>query len=380
MEDIRKMRSQNRGVDDILQQSLRELANIKFALDVSSIVAITDQTGEIIYVNDKFCEISKYSREELLGQDHRIVNSGYHPKEFIRDLWRIIASGKVWHGEIKNKAKDGTNYWVDTTIVPFLNSEGKPYQYVSIRNEITQRKAMEEQIKALPKRIIQAQEEERERISWEIHDDLGQSLVTLKMLIQSAMLEADTDKTNARRSYDKVIKSFDAVIEKTRSISSGLRPSSLEMLGLTAAIKGMVNEFKQGKNLKICLAWKDATDNKTDSLNLDNLIFLAEPINFYRIIQEALTNIVKHAKATRADILLKKRDNQLSVVIKDNGIGLTPRKRESKNHHLTGLGLSIMEERARLLGGEFNIVSSPKGTALQFKIPVEHEGADDGGA
>jgi len=239
---------------------------------------------------------------------------------------------------------------------------------------------MEEQIKALPKRIIQAQEEERERISWEIHDDLGQSLVTLKMLIQSAMLEADTDKTNARRSYDKVIKSFDAVIEKTRSISSGLRPSSLEMLGLTAAIKGMVNEFKQGKNLKICLAWKDATDNKTDSLNLDNLIFLAEPINFYRIIQEALTNIVKHAKATRADILLKKRDNQLSVVIKDNGIGLTPRKRESKNHHLTGLGLSIMEERARLLGGEFNIVSSPKGTALQFKIPVEHEGADDGGA
>ena len=380
MEDIRKMRSQNRGVDDILQQSLRELANIKFALDVSSIVAITDQTGEIIYVNDKFCEISKYSREELLGQDHRIVNSGYHPKEFIRDLWRIIASGKVWHGEIKNKAKDGTNYWVDTTIVPFLNSGGKPYQYVSIRNEITQRKAMEEQIKALPKRIIQAQEEERERISWEIHDDLGQSLVTLKMLIQSAMLEADTDKTNARRSYDKVIKSFDAVIEKTRSISSGLRPSSLEMLGLTAAIKGMVNEFKQGKNLKICLAWKDATDNKTDSLNLDNLIFLAEPINFYRIIQEALTNIVKHAKATRADILLKKRDNQLSVVIKDNGIGLTPRKRESKNHHLTGLGLSIMEERARLLGGEFNIVSSPKGTALQFKIPVEHEGADDGGA
>lgn len=130
-----------------LENVNKDLADYKIAIDASNIVAVTNERGIIQYVNDNFCKISKYTKEEIIGQDHRIISSGYHSKEFIRNLWNTIASGKIWKGELRNKAKDGTIYWVDTTIYPFINVNGKPYKYLAIRSDITQRVLSHEKLK-----------------------------------------------------------------------------------------------------------------------------------------------------------------------------------------------------------------------------------------
>src|ERR1035438_7524717 len=130
-----------------LARAIRDLQDFKRALDEHALVAVTDLRGRITYANEKFCAISKYSREELLGQDHRILNSHFHSKAFMAELWRTILAGGVWKGEIKNRAKDGSCYWVESTIVPFLGADGRPEQFVAVRADITQRKESEEALR-----------------------------------------------------------------------------------------------------------------------------------------------------------------------------------------------------------------------------------------
>lgn len=139
------MPEDNNMINDLIRQNgnlskEKVLRDIVSALDKSAIVAITDQKGEIVHVNKLFTKISQYSVSELVGANHRIINSDYHPPKFFRDMWRTIGRGDIWREEICNKTKNGTTYWVDTTIVPLLNDKGKPYQYISIRYDITAKK------------------------------------------------------------------------------------------------------------------------------------------------------------------------------------------------------------------------------------------------
>lgn len=147
-----------------------DFARLKSAIDEAAIVAITDSKGIITYVNKKFCAISKYDQGELVGKTHRVINSGFHPKEFFVEMWKTIALGKVWEGEIRNRAKDGTHYWVHTTIVPFMGADGRPERYVSVRYEITERVRAQEQLKIHTKKLEISNRELQDFASVAAHD------------------------------------------------------------------------------------------------------------------------------------------------------------------------------------------------------------------
>lgn len=331
-----------------LKKSMQELVDFKFALDASSIIAITDNKGIIKYVNDQFCQISKYSEEELLGQDHRIVNSGYHTKEFFKEMWRTILQGKVWKGEIKNQTKNGSFYWVDTTIVPFLNDNGKPYQYLAIRYEITERKKIEAELQKMATRIIDVQEEERKRISRNLHDGIGQNLYS--HLITINLLKSSFNHPIIEQMQQEATQ----LIEQIREISWELRPSVLDDLGLVPAIRSFLLRYSEYNKINVKFVCQ-----------LQRRLEISKELTVYRIIQESLTNIRKYAETDEAFIKIEESDQTIKVTITDTGRGFDP------ENTARGVGLFSMEERARAAGGKLHIRSNPgKGTEIYLEVPI----------
>jgi PAS domain S-box-containing protein len=336
-----------------LKKSMQALINIKFALDESSIVAITDAQGKIMYVNERFCLVSKYSSEELLGKTHRIINSGYHSPRFFKDMWQTISLGKVWKGEIQNKAKDGSLYWVDTTIVPFLNDEGLPYQYLAIRYEVSERKRVEEENKKMMMRIIDVQEEERRRLSRNLHDGIGQNLYSHLITINRLLSQMDHPL------LQQMQVEATQLIEEIREISWELRPSVLDDLGLVPAIRSFLTRFSD--HYQIDVFFECVLNHRLD---------ISIELTIYRIIQESLTNIRKYADVTEATVTIRELDESIRVMIEDNGKGF------DREVQYTGVGLFSMDERARSVGGELIIHSSPgDGTKIILEVPITYEKA-----
>jgi PAS domain S-box-containing protein len=348
-----------------------QLADFKRALDHAAIVAITDVSGRITYVNDTFCAISGYSREELLGHDHRIVNSGYHPKEFIRELWRTIASGRVWQGELRNKAKDGHIYWVDTTIVPFLNDRGKPYQYIAIRSDITARKHAEEKLaqQAALARVGQ--------MAAVVAHEVRNPLAGIKGAIQVLMSRRAAGDTELPVMRD-IVGRIDSLSELINDLMLYARPraprlSHVELRPLIGDAVTIVRRDPAAQSVEIVVEGEDIAASADDEL----------------IRATILNLLINAAQAMAGDgrivVTLRKAGDFATIDVRDNGPGIPPEIRNqvfdpffTTKARGGGLGLPIARRTAELHGGSL-VLDCPEGggTVMTMKLPVRRGGSLD---
>jgi len=371
---------------DALERSLKELADIKFALDQSTIVAITDQRGIINYVNDEFCRISKYSRDELLGQDHRIINSGFHPKDFIRELWTTIAGGKVWKGELRNRAKDGTIYWVDTTIVPFLNNEGKPYQYVAIRHDITQRKFAEEQVL---KQAAELQRAAQLSFVGELAAGLAHEIKNPLAGIQGAVdiLIRRRDKNDPEREalegmrheVLRIDSTVRALLERARPRLVSLAEGSLREIvekAVTVARGQLIDAASRGRDINLTLEpSEDPVMVPMDSAQIEDAV-LNLIINAIEAANTGGQVRVRVAKVQNER--LDQREEEAIVEVSDDGPGIKDEDLSrifnpffTTRDRGTGLGLPAVRRIARLHGGRVEVNSVVgKGSTFTIHLPL----------
>lgn len=372
--------------EQALERSLKELADIKFALDQSTIVAITDQRGIINYVNDEFCRISKYPREELLGQDHRIINSGFHPKDFIRDLWTTIAAGQVWKGELRNRAKDGSIYWVDTTIVPFLNSEGKPYQYVAVRHDITQRKLAEAQVLQQAAELQRAAQlsfvgELAAGLAHEIKNPLAGIQGGVDILIRRRD-KNDPEREaleGMRHEVQRIDSTVRALLDRARPRLVSVKASSLtDIVGRTVNLARAQLTNASARGHRVSLEF----DPPSDPITI--------PIDPAQIEDAVLNLIINAIEAVDGDGEVKIRversqddraeefDNEAIVRVSDNGRGINEEDLTRIFNPFfttrpggTGLGLPAVRRIARAHGGRVEVTSSlGKGSTFSLHLPI----------
>ena len=347
-----------------LQHRTKDLADVNFALDQSAIVATTDTTGKITYVNQKFCEVSKYSRDELLGQDHRLVNSGYHPKEFIRNLWITIANGRIWRGEIRNRAKDGSIYWVDTTIVPFLDDRGKPYQYMAIRYEITDRKRSEERLHE--QEALARLGQMAAVVAHEVKNPIAGIRGALQV-IGSRMAADARDKPV----IGEIIARLDALNRIVQDLLVFARPRELkaEPTDLKTLILSTVDHLKRDPALAsvaIEVAGNDAVVN-------------ADAEQLQLAVQNVLMNAAQAMGASgRIHIGIERRDGNWTVAMADTGPGMPPDVKEkafepffTTKSRGTGLGLPIAKRVVEAHGGRLTIdTPAAGGTVITLSLPA----------
>jgi PAS domain S-box-containing protein len=334
-------------------------------------------------VNENFCKISKYSSEELLGQDHRIINSGYHPKEFIRNLWTTIANGRIWKGELKNRAKDGTIYWVDTTIVPFLDDAGKPYQYVAIRTDITERKKAEAHLIELNNNLQKHAKElavsnaDLEQFAYVASHDLQEPLrMVTSFLTQLEKKYGDVIDDKGKRyiafAVDGAKRMRQIILDLLEFSRVGRTEDTNEELDLNE----LVEEIK--------ILFRKQVEEKKAVIEADRLpVIHAYKTPMRQVFQNLISNALKYTRAEvpcRIHIAVKESEKEWQFEIADNGIGISEefydkifiifqRLHNRDEFSGTGMGLAVTKKIIENQGGKIWLSSEEgKGTSFYFTI------------
>lgn len=344
-----------------LQLSNKTISDYKYAIDQSTIVSFSDAEGNITYVNDNFVQLYGYSKDEIIGVNHRILNSGVHPDSFWRNFWLALSKGKVFKADVCNKAKDGTIHWADTTIVPFLDDKGKPYQYLAIRSDITEKRKLEKELKEreraeqnrITETALEAQERERNFLGQELHDNVNQILVGTKLLLNVVQ---DNPEAN-REILDACVRNIQQAIDENRKLSHTLATPDMKQQSLSIQLTALAENMFYSKQIKVSFIKRGYKDERLDE---------KQKISLYRIAQEQCTNIIKYAQATRVEFLLKMNERVLELRITDNGIGT------SNETEKDGIGLRNIKGRVGLYGGNMEIITSPgNGFALVVTLPLK---------
>lgn len=372
------------------QQALVELEDQKFALDQHAIVAITNIQGTITYVNQRFADISGYSIEELLGQNHRLLNSGFHDNNFWKAMYRTVANGRVWNREVCNKAKDGHLYWVDTTIVPFKDANGKPQSYIAIRADITERKQAElELIQArdAAEAAVRAKSEFLASMSHEIRTPMNGVLGMLGLIQNSELTQEQHHRVSLAQSSANALLTLINDILDFSKVEAG----KLELEILEFNLRSMLGEFveamalpAQDKGLEVIL----------DVTNAEHSMIRSDPGRIRQIITNLVGNAIKFTEQGEIIITVclssdassqDKQQYRLTIRVKDTGIGIPADKisllfdtfsqvdaSTTRKYGGTGLGLAIVKRLSELMGGGVRVSSvEGQGSCFEFNILVE---------
>lgn len=354
--------TERRQAAELMAANVKSLADFKAALDESAIVAITDTKGRITYVNDNFCAISKYPREELLGQDHRIINSGFHPPEFFNELWQTIRSGRVWKGQIRNRAKDRSIYWVDTTIVPFLGPDGAPVQYIAIRHDITRQVTLA--------RELEDTNRELSDFAYVVSHDLKAPLRGIGTLAEWLVADYAHLVDDAGRDQFALlttrVKRLNALIDGILAYSrAGRSRESAVRVDMDALCRNVADMLSPPAHIRIVV------ENTLP-------IVLAEPTKAQQLLQNLLSNAIKFSDKPEGLIRVRcdAHEDGWHFQVADNGTGiedkyfdrifelfetLAPRDEVEG----TGVGLALVKKIVETGGGRV-WVESQRGAGSTF--------------